>query len=149
MSERFHTVTTAVIGVNLAVAVGAYLNLGYEEALDKAETACWVFFCVEMACKMRGGRAFWRSKWNLFDLSVIALAGLPMLLAGVDLSVMRVARLARLARLVHLGKHLAGLRALARLGVHAVQLATRAHWRLTQGDAILVIENGADQAVRA
>jgi hypothetical protein len=96
-----------------------------------AETSCLAFFGVEMAVAMYAeGRAFWRSRWNLFDLTVTVLAALPMLLMGMDLGILRVARVARVARLLHLGRHISGLRLLPQL----VRLAALAHWRLKFGD---------------
>jgi len=95
-----HIVVNTVIVFNLAVAVCSEIDRPHEELWAVVESACLVFFGLEMlvklACQRRG---FWRDRWNLFDLTVIALAALPLLVAGADLGVLRVARVARRAAL--------------------------------------------------
>ena len=107
-----HIVVNTVIVFNLAVAVCSEIDRPHEELWAVVESACLVFFGLEMlvklACQRRG---FWRDRWNLFDLTVIALAALPLLVAGADLGVLRVARV---ARVFHLGRHVSNLRLLAR-----------------------------------
>ena len=107
-----HRLVNTVILLNLAIAVCSEVDRPHEEVWAVVESACLVFFGIEMLAKLHAERrAFWRSRWNLFDLTVIVLAALPLLVVGADLGVLRVARV---ARLFHLGRHVSNLRLLAR-----------------------------------
>ena len=120
-------VVVSMIVFNAIIAVCSEVDPAYERVWLVAEAACLIFFGIEMATKMRKQRReFWRSKWNLFDLTVIVVAALPMLLFGMDLGILRVARV---ARLFHLGRHISGLR----LVPQAVRLAALARWRMKFG----------------
>jgi voltage-gated sodium channel len=117
-----HHVVNSVITLNLAVAVCSKIDGAHEDIWAITEAACLIFFGVEMLAKMRHQRrGFWRSRWNLFDVTVIMLAALPMLVAGADLSVLRVARV---ARLFHLGRHVSNLRLLDLLRPLALSVKT-------------------------
>jgi len=106
----FHRGVNTVIVANLAIAVCAELDHSHEEIWRVAEATCLIIFGVEMLVKMSTQRrGFWRSKWNVFDLTVIALSALPMVVAGLDLSVLRVTRV---ARVLHLARHVTHLRLL-------------------------------------
>jgi ion transport protein len=130
---KFGKVATGVIVLNAAVAASTYLHREWEEPLALVEDACLLFFSLEMALKIHWQRrAFWRSRWNLFDLGVTVLAALPMLLVGVDMGVLRVARA---ARLLHVGRHLTTLRMLR----FAAFAAVKAHWRWRVSSLPLVI----------
>jgi voltage-gated sodium channel len=130
----FGKVATGVIVVNAGIALTTFLHHEWEEPLALVEESCLAFFSVEMALKMYWQRtAFWRSKWNLFDLVVTVLAVLPLLLVGLDMGVLRVARA---ARVLHVGRHVSTLRAM-RLAVFA---AVKLHWRYCVGRVPLVIQ---------
>ena len=117
----------SVIVVNAIIAVCSEIDHTYEHVWMLGEAACLIFFGVEMAIKIRQQRSrFWRSKWNVFDLTVVVLAALPMLMFGTDLGILRVARL---ARLFHLGRHISGLR----LVPQAIRLGALARWRMKFG----------------
>jgi voltage-gated sodium channel len=106
-------VVNTVIVANLAVAVCSEFDHAHEDVWQAAETACLAFFGLEMLLKLHHQRReFWRSGWNVFDLTVITLSALPMLVAGVDGGVARMVRYARYARLFHYGRHISNLRLL-------------------------------------
>jgi voltage-gated sodium channel len=106
-------VVNTVIVANLAVAVCSEVDHPHEDIWHVAEAACLMFFGLEMLLKLHHQRReFWRSKWNVFDLTVIVLSALPMLVAGSDVGVARVVRYARYARLIHYGRHISNLRLL-------------------------------------
>lgn len=65
------------------------------------DTACLVFFVVEMALKLYARVArFFRDGWGLFDLVVVALALVP---AGQSFSALRALRILRVLRVISVG----------------------------------------------
>lgn len=127
----FELTVAAVILTNTVASI--YMLLAEEaEWLEHFETACLIFFVCELALRIKHhGLAFFQSPWSWLDTGIIVLSLLPIL--GVGVSVLRVGRM---ARFVHLGRHIAGLR--------AFRLLALAHWRLTQGTVNhLTIEGAA------
>jgi len=99
-------VTSGVIALNgVLLAVPLVGDLAVTELAERAESACLVWFVVELAVRFHrvGARRFCRSGWCWFDAVVILLAVLPML--GADATLLRMLRLSRMARLLHLGRH--------------------------------------------
>jgi voltage-gated sodium channel len=98
---RTQATILAVIVVN-AVALGLETSTATMEAaggllvlLDRAALAC---FTVEMAAKLYAWRlAFFRSAWNVFDLTLVAIGFAP---AGEGFTVLRALRVLRVLRLV-------------------------------------------------
>ena len=109
----FDKVVLAAIVANTVVLVWGWVDSTHEEAIDRVHTAFLVFFCLELAVRLRAAgslRGYLRSGWNVFDSVVIGLALVPALpMMG---SFMRLARLARLARIVHSLRHVSHLRVL-------------------------------------
>jgi voltage-gated sodium channel len=91
----------AVILVN-AVILGLETSVGMMQqvggVLVMLDRLCLGIFIVELALKLLIYRGrFWKSSWNLFDLSVIALAMVP---GGGAWSVLRSLRVLRVLRLL-------------------------------------------------
>ena len=100
-SRAFSTAITAVIVINaislgletsprVMAAIGPWLH-----AIDTA--ALWIF-TLELGLKLAAWRGrFFRDGWNLFDLTIVAIAWLP---AAGPLAVLRALRIMRILRLV-------------------------------------------------
>lgn len=99
----FEVTVAAVIAANTATAI--YSMAGGEGVWpEHFETACLVFFCLELLLRIRHhGTAFFRSPWSWIDLAIITVSLLPIL--GASVSVLRVGKI---ARLFHLGRHIVG-----------------------------------------
>ena len=100
-SRAFSTLITVVIVIN-AISLGletsatAMAAIGpWLRAIDIA--ALWIF-TLELALKLVAWRGrFFRSGWNLFDFTIVAIAWLP---AAGPLAVLRALRIMRVLRLV-------------------------------------------------
>jgi voltage-gated sodium channel len=93
-------VMTAVIANAIILGVDAHRGLppDVHAVLERCDTVFVWIFVVELSLKMLAWRgAFFRSSWNLFDLSVVAISLIP---AAGPLSVLRVLRVMRALRLV-------------------------------------------------
>ena len=129
-------VSERVVVAAVLLGTTAVLALGFTDPASSAHQA-WIavdvvvvaYYIVEQILKMReaGWDAYWRTRWNRFDLVVVVLS-LPVLVAPchemsafIGVPVLRVARLFRLFRLLrfipdheHLG---AGVRRAVRASV--------------------------------
>jgi voltage-gated sodium channel len=107
----FEPAVGAVIIANTGLVIAGLVIDGHEALFEAAHNGCLAFFVLELGLRLRvGGRAFFRSRWALFDAAVIAVSFMPAL--GVDASLLQ---LARAARLLHLVRHLTHLAPLLRL----------------------------------
>jgi voltage-gated sodium channel len=100
-SNLFVGTITALILIN-AVTLGLETNpevmAAYGPALKAIDFLILIVFTIELALKFFVYRAdFFRSGWNLFDLTIVAIAWLP---AGGPFSVIRALRILRVLRLL-------------------------------------------------
>lgn len=131
MSEHhppaFEAVVAGVIVANTALLLWPLLDDTHEVLIDHIETACLLFFAVELLIRIRNhGWSFFRRPWCVADTAIIMLSVLPVLGASVSLL-----RVGRLARLVHLSRHISGLRVF-RLFLFT-KLVMHARWRMAVG----------------
>jgi voltage-gated sodium channel len=95
-----HTIM-AVIVINAAMlgaATSPHLSDRTREVLDALDRATLAIFVVELLLKLYAYRLrFFRDPWNVFDLSVVAVALAP---AAGGFSVLRALRLLRMLRLI-------------------------------------------------
>jgi voltage-gated sodium channel len=106
-SPVFATVVLVVIIAN-AVVLGLQTYSGieseYGSTLDRLNDAFLAFFVVELTLRIasygRRPQDFFRSGWNVFDFTVIAIAFVPGIRESSTL--LRLARLARVVRVVRL-----------------------------------------------
>ena len=100
-SAGFNHFITAVIVLN-AISLGLEtvpaLRARYGGALQALDTLALWIFTLELTLKLYAWRGrFFRDGWNLFDLTIVAVAWLP---AGGALSVLRALRILRVLRLL-------------------------------------------------
>ena len=100
-SRAFSMAITAVIIIN-AISLGLETSqramAAYGPLLRAIDLAALWIFTIELALKLVAWRGrFFRSGWNLFDLTIVAIAWLP---AAGPLAVLRALRVMRVLRLV-------------------------------------------------
>jgi len=100
-SPRVQRIIFAVIAIN-AVVMGLETSstamAGYGPLLKTIDTACLVFFVVELGAKLFAlGPRFFRNGWNIFDFAVVAVSVIP---DTGGLSILRALRVFRVLRLV-------------------------------------------------
>ena len=100
-SRAFSVLITAVIVIN-AISLGLETSTTVMAAIGPwlrvIDTAALWIFTLELATKLIAWRGrFFRSGWNLFDFTIVAIAWLP---AAGPLAVLRALRIMRVLRLV-------------------------------------------------
>ncbi len=100
-SKAFQAFIIAVIilnGIVLGIQTSRTLSPAMVGVLDFIDAACLIVFCIEIAMKLVVYRlGFFKQGWNLFDLTIVAIALLP---TSGGLSILRAFRILRVLRLV-------------------------------------------------
>jgi voltage-gated sodium channel len=103
-------VRNTIIGVILFNAVILGLETSkpvmakWGDLIHLLDSACLAVFVVELAAKMVAhGRRFFRSGWNLFDLTIVGIALVP---AAQGFSVLRALRILRVLRVISVAPRL-------------------------------------------
>ncbi|MBX9925249.1 MAG: ion transporter [Hyphomicrobiaceae bacterium] len=100
-SERFQNFIILVILVNavtLGLETSKFAMANYGGLLTAIDAICLAIFISEIAAKLIVYRwSFFKSAWNVFDFTIVAIALIP---AGEGLSVVRALRILRVLRLI-------------------------------------------------
>ncbi|MDX2104256.1 MAG: ion transporter [Alphaproteobacteria bacterium] len=99
-TTRVITALILINAVTLGIETSPSVMATAGGLLKMIDTAILAVFVVEIAARLLvEGKRFWRSGWNWFDFTVIAIALVP---ASGSLSVLRAFRVLRLLRLISL-----------------------------------------------